>query len=197
MDIKRFFDSVDTSILKTLIRKQVQDEKILQIIDMIIDSFFHTKTADKTSGIPLGNLTSQIFANIYLHELDLFIKHKLKEQFYLRYCDDFIILSKHKERLQALIPIIQNFLTNQLHLQLHPKKISIRPLKQGIDFIGYVLYPKHTLIRPKTKKRALKRLRKCAEMGKANINQTLQSYLGILSHCHQYTFSQTLKNVYG
>ncbi len=89
MDIKRFFDSIDHQILKTLLRKKVQDSTTLKIIDTIIDSFHVKHTKDK--GIPLGNVTSQLFANIYLHELDDFVKQTLRARYYIRYCDDFII----------------------------------------------------------------------------------------------------------
>lgn len=81
MDIKRFFDSVDHKILKNLLRKHIYDEKFLKIIDTIIDSF---SANEKQKGIPLGNVTSQLFANVYLHELDHFIKHELRERYYLR-----------------------------------------------------------------------------------------------------------------
>ena len=92
MDIKRFFDTIDHRILKTLIRKSIQEEKVLKIIDIIIDSFRVKEGSLGGVGIPLGNVTSQIFANIYLHELDDFIKQELQERYYLRYCDDFILL---------------------------------------------------------------------------------------------------------
>ena len=121
---------------------------------------------------------------------------------YTYYCDGFIILSNHDELLKPLIAVIAEFLTCELHLQLHPNKISIRKLSQGIDFIGYVVFPKHTLLRTKTKKRMLKRLRLIntlytqGTLNAETMDQSLQSYLGILSHINQYTLSQALKNAY-
>ncbi len=200
MDVKRFFDTVDHEILKVLIRKSIQDQKVLQIVDVIIDSFETQKSIG--TGIPLGNVTSQLFANIYLNELDDFIKQTLRESHYLRYCDDFIILSQDVQHLKSLIPIIQNFLTNNLHLELHPRKVIIRKLIQGIDFVGYVLFPHHRLIRTRTKQRMKRRLRAAYEdflnglIDGTQMDQKLQSYLGILSHANQHDLAQALKNAY-
>lgn len=198
MDIKRFFDSVGHQILKQLIRKKVKDEKALVIIDEIIDSF-HTIAG---VGIPLGNVTSQLFANIYLHELDDFIKQRLREKFYLRYCDDFIILSEDRSHLESLVPFISEFLGSILHLELHPKKVILRKLSQGIDFIGYILFQSHTLLRTCTAKRMKKKLKEGytkylkREMDVETFDQKLQSYLGILSQANQHALSQALKNAY-
>jgi len=118
-----------------------------------LDSFHVTAGV----GIPLGNVTSQLFANIYLHELDDFIKQQLREKCYLRYCDDFIILSRNKFHLDSLIVPIKQFLSKNLHLELHPKKVILRKLGQGIDFVGYVLFLTITLVRTRTKCRMKKR----------------------------------------
>lgn len=200
MDIKRFFDTVDHEILKTLLRRRVQDAHLLKIIDTIIDSF--TKPHENKIGIPLGNVTSQLFANIYLHELDDFIKRTLREKFYLRYCDDFIILSNNENHLRSLIVLIQEFLKANLRLELHPNKVFIRKLNQGIDFIGYILFSNHVLLRTHTKQRMKKRLKKTQELyldgvlDSTTMDQQLQSYLGILSHANEHTLSTALKNAY-
>ena len=202
MDIKRFFDTVNHRILKTLIRKNIRDEKTLKIIDTIIDSFKVNSGPLEDVGIPLGNATSQLFANIYLHELDDFIKQGLRERYYLRYCDDFIILSNDKDHLKSLIVSIREFLVKNLQLELHPKKLIIRKLSQGIDFVGYILFSQHTLVRTRTKQRMKKRLKNAyeiyllGEMDAVNLDQRLQSYLGILSHANQHTLSQAVKNAY-
>ena len=198
MDVRRFFDAIDHKILKTLIRKNIQDLRVLKIVDIIIDSF----EIKQSVGIPLGNVTSQLFANIYLHELDDFIKQTLREPDYLRFCDDFIILSSDESHLKSLIPVIQDFLTKNLHLELHPRKVLIRKLIQGIDFVGYVLFPHHRLVRTRTKQRMKKKLREAygdylnGEMDRIQMDQRLQSYLGILSHANQHTLAQAAKNAY-
>jgi len=125
-------------------------------------------------------LTSQLFANIYMNELDQFVKHDMKIKYYLRYCDDFVILSNSQDELQEIIERIGEFLNNDLKLSLHPNKVSIRKLNQGIDFLGYVVLPHHTVLRTKTKKRMFKRVNK----------KNLSSYTGLLSHCDGYELKQ-------
>jgi hypothetical protein len=202
MDIKRFFDAINHQVLKTLIRKNIADENVLKIIDTIIDSFKINSGPSGNVGIPLGNATSQLFANVYLHELDDFIKQELRERYYLRYCDDFIILYNDKSHLESLIVSIRVFLIEKLQLDLHPKKLVIRKLTQGIDFVGYLLFSKHTLVRTRTKQRMKKRLKEGYEIflqGKideVSMDQRLQSYLGILSHANQHKLSQAVKNAY-
>lgn len=176
-DIRKFFDSIDQDILLDLIKHKVLDQKIIWLVNKIIKSF--------PRGIPLGNITSQIFANIYLNELDKFVKHKLRIKYYIRYCDDFIILSRDKIYLQSLIPIISDFLEKSLKLSLHPQKIFIRKYRQGVDFLGYVCFPYYRILRPKTKKRMLRNI--CPE--------NLQSYLGVLKHCNGYKIKLHLQRL--
>ena len=184
-DIKKFFDSIDHDILLTFVKKKVEDTKAIKLIENIIRSF--QKRNDK--GIPLGNVTSQLFSNIYLNELDQFIKHNLKVKYYLRYADDFVILSGKRKYLQGLLPQINKFLDVNLKLQLHDQKVSIRRWSKGTDFLGYVIFPYHTILRTKTKKRILKKIKeRRRELSKGVIDektfeQTLQSYLGVLKHC--------------
>ena len=172
-DVRQFFASIDHKILIDLIQKRVDDERTLNLLKMIIES--HGE--ENSKGIPLGNVTSQLFANIYLHELDWYIKQQLKIKHYIRYCDDFVIVSTDKIYLQSLIEPIRLFLDNKLKLELHPNKISIRSWSQGIDFLGYVSRPHCITIRTKTKSRMLERVNE----------DNLSSYLGICVHgdCHR------------
>lgn len=186
LDIKKYFASVNHEILLKIICKRVKDPDLLWLIENIIGSF------SKTTGIPIGNLTSQIFANIYLNEMDQFMKHDLKVKYYIRYCDDFIVIANEKKYLEALIPKIQSFLNDRLKLSLHEKKIIIRKLNQGIDFLGYVVLPHYILPRTKTKRRIFKKLKE--KIGSENFNQSLQSYLGYLKHANAYKVQQKIKN---
>ena len=198
MDIKSFFDTIDHRILKNLIQQRIHDKKILTLIFKIIESF----TIAPFKGLPIGNITSQILANIYLHEFDLFIKHILRESYYLRFCDDCLFLSQNKNHLAFLITPIRKFLFQNLTLDLHPQKLFIRKATQGTDFLGYNLFLKHRLVRTKTKKRLKRKLKKAYKsfvLGKIDVSsmdQKLQSYLGILSHAQEHTFSVALKNAY-
>lgn len=186
LDIKQFFASVNQEILLKLISKRIKDKDLLWLIENILHSF------SKNTGIPIGNLTSQIFANVYLNELDQFIKHTLKEKYYLRYCDDFVIVSRNQEYLESLISQIKIFLNEKLKLSLHEQKIIIRKYTQGIDFLGYILLPHHVLPRTRTKKRLFKKLK--LKIKNHNFNQSLQSYLGYLNHANSYKLAQKLKN---
>lgn len=178
-DVKKFFASVDHSILFSFLEQRIADGQTLILLKKIIESF----SASEGRGIPLGNLTSQLFANIYLHELDRYAKMSLREKYYLRYCDDFIILSESREHLLNLIQDIDLFLKTMLSLTLHPKKVFIRTWSQGIDFLGYVLMPHTTIIRPKT---ALRMLRK------ANPDNIV-SYHGVCSHADAFELEQIIR----
>ncbi len=184
-DIENFFDSISHDILSKLIQNKFLDKNTLWLISFIIKSF--EKQLNK--GIPLGNVTSQLFANIYLNELDQFMKHKLKTKYYLRYCDDFIILGKDRNYLEQLIKEIDNFLRNNLKLNLHPAKIEIRKICQGIDFLGYVTFSHHKVLRTKTKRRMFRKIktRKIQLDNRVtdsdSFEQSINSYFGILKHC--------------
>ncbi len=189
MDIKKFFASVDHEILLQLLKKKIKDPNILWLLSEIISSF---DCDEQGKGIPLGNLTSQVFANIYMNELDQFVKHKLDIKYYLRYADDFMFLSNDKKQLEKYIDPLTKFLTGTLKLELHPKKIIFRRLDWGIDFLGYIVLPHYILPRTKTKKRVFEKLRQ--KIRKENFEQSLQSYLGYLGHTNSYKLTQQLKN---
>ncbi len=190
LDIKKFFASVDHNILLKLLKKKISDQDILWLLGNVINSFHSDQRVGK--GIPLGNLTSQIFANIYMNELDQFMKHEMKTKYYLRYADDFVILSQNKKFLYPCIDTSQQFLQSRLKLELHPKKILVRKLDWGIDFLGYIVLPHYILPRTKTKRRMFKKLEE--KIGADNFNQSLQSYLGYLKHANSYRIEKELKN---
>ena len=202
MDVQRFFDSVDHDLLKSLLRQRVQDHRVLCITDRVIDSFRSQLDPPRNVGLPLGNVTSQIFANVYLHPLDHFVKHTLRQKYYLRYCDDFMIVAHEKSQLTALMEPISDFLAQQLRLTLHPKKIILSNMHQGIDFLGYILFLHHRLLRTSTRRRMQRRLKTKytaylqQQIDPTHMDQSLPSYLGILSHANTYRLSQNLKNTY-
>lgn len=200
-DIRKFFETVDHRILINIISRKIKDKDALWLLEEIVESFSSQySTLFERKGLPIGNLTSQLFANIYLNEFDQFIKHKLKVKQYLRYTDDFIIVAKNKPYLENIIIPIRSFLAKKLALQLHPKKITIRKFHQGIDFLGYILLPYYRLLRNKTKQRIFSKLEKRVReykngiISKQTLSQSLQSYLGVLSHADAYKLSNELKN---
>ena len=147
-------------------------------------------------------MTSQIFANIYLNELDQFIKNQLRVKHYFRYADDFVILHPDRLLLEVWLDLINDFVQQKLGLELHVGKTEIRKLSQGIDFLGYVVLPRHIVLRTKTKRRMFRKLRqKRLELENGRItpesyNQTLQSYLGILKQGENYELMIEVLNVY-
>lgn len=173
-DIRKFFASIDHGVLTEIIKEHISDQDIISLLSEIIGSFHST---EEGVGLPLGNLTSQIFVNIYMNEFDQFVKHKLKEKYYIRYADDFVFLFDDKKWLESILPKISAFLGERLKLSLHPDKVFIKTLASGIDFLGWVHFPNHRVLRTATKRRMFKRL----EEGGGKI-ETVQSYLGLLKH---------------
>ena len=172
-DIKKFFASINHKILIKILKRHIEDTDIIWLIDEIISSFYSTRPG---VGLPLGNLTSQLFVNVYMNEFDQFVKHELKIKYYIRYADDFVVLSDDKKWLEKQIFVIQGFLFKELKLELHPDKVSIKTLASGVDFLGWVNFPYHRVLRTTTKRRMLRRI------VKSLAPETLNSYLGLLRH---------------
>lgn len=143
-DVKHYFDNVDHEILLKTLRKKITDEKVLQLIKTILENH-DMKVSGK--GMPLGNLTSQFFANVYLSELDYFVKHNLKAKYYIRYVDDFIIFHRSRQELVLYKWLINNFLKQRLKLELHPEKSKIIPLHNGVNFLGFRIFYHYKLPR--------------------------------------------------
>jgi len=197
-DIRKFYDTVDHAVLLNLLEKAIKDEAAIWLIREVIESFHTEGISGK--GLPIGNLTSQIFTNICLNELDQFVKHSLKVNHYARFADDFVLLSEHKVALQEMLPLIGEFLRTRLRLELHPRKVEIRPFHQGIDFLGYVVLPYHRVLRTKTKRRMVRKL--TARLGEffngdiasSALNQTFQSYLGLMTHADTFELKLKIQN---
>ena len=173
-DIRKFFANIDHDVLLEILAQYVPAKNTLWLLQEVIGSF---NAERKTNvGLPLGNLTSQLFVNIYMNEFDQYIKHKLKVKHYIRYADDFVIFSGDKEYLKNIISEIADFLGEELKLELHPNKIFIKTFNSGVDFLGWVSFSDHRVLRTATKRRMLRRI-------KENPNtETLNSYLGLLKH---------------
>lgn len=185
-DIKKFFASIDHNILKSILAKYIMDKDILWLLSEVIDSF--EAAGDEKVGLPLGNLTSQLLVNIYMNEFDQFIKRQLKIKYYIRYADDFAILSTDRQDLEELIIKIRNYLDVELKLTLHPDKVFIQTLGSGVDYLGWVNFPDHRVLRTATKRRMLKTL------GNNPSPETTTSYLGLLKHGNSYKLRQIVDN---
>jgi len=183
-DIKKFFASIDQNILLTILRKHITDSDAISLLTEIIQSFYST---DVGVGLPLGNLTSQLLVNIYMNEFDQYMKHGVKVRRYIRYADDFVILSTDKDYLLELTPKISDFLSEELKLSLHPKKVSISTLASGVDFLGWVHFPNHRVLRTTTSRRMFKKLRE--SVGKLEV---VGSYLGLLNFGNANTLKKKI-----
>lgn len=145
-DIKKYFDNVSHDILLSIIQKRVKDKRVLWLIKVILSNH---KTEENGKGMPLGNLTSQFFANVFLNELDHFVKEKLRAKYYVRYVDDFVILHHSPKILRQYMKEIDIFLRDNLALELHPEKSRIIPLSMGTEFLGMRIFLHHKLIKEK------------------------------------------------
>lgn len=205
MDISKYFYRVDHRIALSILERKIKDKDVLWLLEKIIKNDEmpfglplgmepgecpkDMRLYDK--GMPIGNLTSQLLANIYLNELDQFCKHRLRIKFYIRYMDDFIILHHDKRYLHRAKRDIEGFLNEELKLHLN-SKTCIRPITTGIEFVGYRIWATHRKLKKKTAikmKRRLRYLRKNYERGKTTweeVNSSLQSYMGLLKHCNSY-----------
>ena len=136
-----------------------------------------------------------------MNEFDQFVKHKLHIKHYARYTDDFAIVSSDSAYLEDVIAPISKFLNDYLALALHPKKTSIRELHRGVDFLGYVIFPRYRLVRNKTKRRMFKKFKakvaayRAGDVSKDALMASLQSYLGVLSHADAFRLAEELKNL--
>ena len=177
-DIRKFFASIDHCILMKILEKHIAYTDTLRLLENVTHSF-HTSEG---KGLPLGNLTSQLLVNIYMNEFDQFVKHKLKVKYYIRYADDFVVLDQDKEYLSELLIKFNEFLSKRLKLYLHPDpptlrlrragKVFIKTLGSGVDFLGWVHFPTHRVLRTVTKRRMFSRVNE----------KNVSSYLGLCGH---------------
>jgi retron-type reverse transcriptase len=202
-DIKKFFDSVDHNVLISILDERIKDEEVMCLLKEVIESFSSgLSNLFEKKGIPLGNLTSQLFANIYMNEFDQFVKQDLKVKYYARYTDDFVIVSDDEDYLKYILKPMADFLDKKLKLTLHPQKVSIHKLHNGVDYLGYIILPHYKLLRTKTKNRIYRGMKrrvqeyKVKKISKNTAEQSLQSYLGALSHSNSHKVDEDLKNLF-
>ena len=183
-DIRKFFASIDQKTLMEIVSRYMPDPDIQWLIGQIVSSFHCPQSSAAVEnrgkwqkGLPLGNLTSQLLVNIYMNEFDQFVKHKLKARHYIRYTDDFIVLSHDKQWLKHIERYITLFLRERLKLELHPDKVFIKTLASGVDFLGWVHFLDHRVLRSATKRRMFRRT-----IGFDEESPIVQSYLGLTSH---------------
>lgn len=192
-DVKKFFYSIDREILKRLIRKKIKCRKTLWLLDLIIDS-----SPEGLVGIPLGNVTSQDFANIYLNEVDQYAQRFLGVRYYNRYADDIIAVVDGKEAAQTLKRDLCRFLNERLNLMEHVEKTQIFPLAQGVNAYGYKIWSTHMLVRDQSKRGAKRRIKsmdekmRAGEIELAEVQQSVNSWLGHARHSNSYNLAKKI-----
>ncbi|MBN1466756.1 RNA-directed DNA polymerase [candidate division KSB1 bacterium] len=215
-DVRKYFPSIDHEILKDQIRKKIKDSKVLWLIDLIIDGSNEQEWVldyfpgddlltplERRRGLPIGNLTSQFFANIYLNGLDHYMKEVLGCTYYMRYVDDMVVLDSDKGWLWTVRDHMRDYI-EQLRLKLHPCKQNIRPVKDGLRFLGQVIYPDRRLLPKQNVRRFMRRMKRFAEyytagdMTMAEINHSLQSWLGHAKQANTFSLrAELLEKVRG
>lgn len=210
LDMAKYFYRVDHEILLNIIERKIKDNDVLDLLSLIInsettkfglplvyDDLTKVKRLDKI-GIPIGNLISQMCANIYLNELDYYVKQELGIKYHIRYMDDFIILHNNKKYIHEIKDKIENFIGDSLNLNLN-RKTTIGRTKAGITFVGYRIWNTHTRIKKQTAlriKRSLNHLTKQYVKGKVKKDRIVAayaSYMGMLKHCNSYNLRKSIK----
>ncbi len=210
-DVSKYFYSIDQYKLKEIISRKIKDKKVLNLLSKIIDSYNEPEISAHISnlnyikqkkGIPIGNLTSQLFANIYLNELDYFVKYKLKIKSYVRYMDDFIIVDENVNSIKRYFLEISNFLAQNLYLKLEKRKVQINKISFGVDFVGFVGFKRFVRIRSKNYRRFVKKMQKNISkysIGKLNmqfLDDSFKSYEAHLLHTDSFTLLKRLRIKY-
>ncbi len=215
LDISKYFYRVDHAVLIELIKKKISDKGLVNLLCTIINSedmkFGLPEGVDPDEipeeerlmevGMPIGNLTSQMFANLYLNELDQYAKHNLRLRYYIRYMDDIIIIHPDKKYLAVAKEEIEQFLNTELKLQLN-KKTAIRPCSMGVDFVGFRIWATHRKLKKKTAKKIKRRLKYLfeayvrGEISAEHLERSIASYKGIMQHCNSYGLRQELNRLY-
>lgn len=213
MDISRYFPSIDQPILKQQLARHIKDPNVLALFGVILEcspkfpqealQYFPDDDLltplERRTGIPIGNLTSQFLANLYLNGFDHFVKEQLRAKAYLRYVDDFMLLSNSKTQLHQWRYDIEAFLVS-LRLRLHPKKVNIFSVYKGVDVLGYRVFPFYRLLRNDNGHRFNRRLRKFSEayaMGEMDwedFNPSVQSWIGHAMQADTLGLRETLFN---
>ncbi|OPY54720.1 MAG: Reverse transcriptase (RNA-dependent DNA polymerase) [Methanosaeta sp. PtaU1.Bin060] len=194
MDIHKFYPSIDHDILFKIVQRKIKCPDTLWLLEDIIYSIPGGKN------VPIGNYTSQWLGNLYLNELDQYLKHKHKIKHYIRYCDDFILLNQDKKFLRRMAEVIEVFLADRLGLR--PSKNDLFPVRQGIDFLGYRHFPDHILVRKSTSKRIKRRMRDLpSQLARGEITadqyrSSIASTEGWLLWANSYNFKRSLGLAY-
>ncbi len=187
-DIQKFFENIDHNVLKRLLSQMIKDKKLLSLLDIIINHAVPGNQLGK--GLPIGNLTSQHFANTYLGELDHFLKDRLRVGGYVRYMDDFICFSESKKVLREVLDEIQKFLEAKLKLRLKEKITTLGPTTEGVSFLGFRVFPnlirlqRSNLVRFRKKVKSKEANYMKCEISEEELTASVSSMIAHISHAN-------------
>lgn len=193
-DIKKYFYNINKKILLSIMTKYFSDTKFLSFTEKLL----YDNSSDDI-GIPIGNYTSQYFANIYLNELDHYVKEKLQVKYYVRYMDDFVLLFSSKKEAREKLLLIARFVRERLKLELN-SKTKYYPSNFGIDFCGYKVYETHRLVRERSKKKARKLIKEANEsymnntLNYQHVRMCYNSWKAHVSHANSYNLIRKYHN---
>jgi hypothetical protein len=182
-DIRKYFQSVDHSVLKALLARLLKDPRLLALLNRIIDHA--PPDAEPCKGLPIGNLTSQHFANLYLGELDHYLKERLRIKGYLRYMDDALLFANDKPTLHLLLADSRRFLQENLQLALKEEATLLMPVTEGIPFLGFRIYPGVVRLNPRTLRRFRRQVRGRAKAygeGRLSAEELTNSVASLFAH---------------
>ena len=191
MDIRKYFQNIDKDILMNILKRKVKEEKLVKLLEKIVYSNSGKK------GLPIGNYTSQIFANIYLNEIDQYIKHELKVKYYFRYMDDSILFVKTKKEAIELLEKIKNYLKIKLELELNDKT-KIFKSNQGVNFCGYKINEYRLKLRDRGKKAIKQKVRYLKEevqkgnMSSKEASRFICGHLGYMKYANTRNLEEKL-----
>jgi RNA-directed DNA polymerase len=192
-DVYKYFDSINHDTLLKIVCRKIKDEKLLNVLSKII-----TNGGKKGVGLPIGNLTSQFFANVYLDQLDHFIKDELGMRYYIRYMDDIVVFEQDKEILKQVREIIRSYLKEQLQLKFKENAVYINQSLNGLSFLGRRIFPDLVRLNNVNLKRSIKRMKQRRyEFHHGIINEeqfknSLQSLIGHIGSVNSYQLRQSL-----
>jgi len=194
-DINSYFETVDHEVLLTILSRKIKDKRLMRLLKTIIKQPFPKGSPGK--GLPIGNLTSQIFANIYLGQLDHLVKDQLAVKGYLRYMDDFLVFEQDKSCLIGWLYEIDNYVTNKLLIELKENVLKLMPVSQGVPFLGFRIFPGIIRLQRKNVVRFRRKMRKrehqflSGEIDEKNFIDSVTSILAHISHADTYKMRQS------
>jgi len=195
-DIRRYFQSVDHQILKQLLQRIIKDAPLLSLLNRIIEHPVPGNLAGK--GLPIGNLTSQHFANLYLGELDHELKDRQSIKAYLRYMDDMLLFAHNKDELHQMLQQLEIFISERLALSLKPTATLLAPVSEGIPFLGFRIFPQLIRLNRQSLRRFRRRLRKleqayqCGTISIESLTASVQSMIAHIRHANTRRLQQSL-----